>query len=89
MYTDGSKSLETGKTGFGVFVPELGISMKKRTTDHLAIFTVELMAIIAALYWIEECGMKKVIMCSDSSSYFWVLFFFFFFGVCVCMLSGR
>ncbi len=54
--------------GFGVFVPELGISMKKITTDHLAIFTVELMARIAALYWIEESGMKKVIICSDSSS---------------------
>ncbi len=25
VYTDVSKSLETGKTGFGVFVPELGI----------------------------------------------------------------
>ncbi len=55
------------ETGFGVFVPELGISMKKRTTDHLAIYTVELMAIIAALYSIEESGTEKVI-CSDSSS---------------------
>ncbi len=42
--------------------------MKKTTTDHLAISTVELMAIIAALYWIEESGTKKVIICSDSSS---------------------
>ncbi len=61
-------SMETGKMGFGVFVPELGISMKKTTTDHLSISTVELMAIIAALYWIEERGTKKVIICSDSSS---------------------
>lgn len=68
VYTDGSKSLETGKTGFGVFVPELGILMKKRTTDHLAIYTVEFMPRIAALYWIEESGMKKVIIFSDSSS---------------------
>ncbi len=37
-------------------------SMKKTTTDHLAIYTVELMAIIAALYWIEESGTKKVII---------------------------
>ncbi len=61
-------SMETGKMGFGVFIPELGISMKKTTTDHLSISTVELMAIIAALYWIEERGTKKVIICSDSSS---------------------
>ncbi len=27
VYTDGSKSMETGKMGFGVFVPELGISI--------------------------------------------------------------
>ncbi len=47
--------------GFGVFVPELGISMKKRTTDHLAIYTV-LMSIIAALdrgKWHEESYMFR------------------------------
>ncbi len=29
--------------------------MKRRTTDHLyTIYTVDLMAVITALYWIEE-----------------------------------
>lgn len=68
IYTDGSKKMDTGKTGFGVFIPEVGVSIKKRTTDHLSIYTVELMAIITALYWIEESGLKKAVICSDSSS---------------------
>lgn len=68
MYTDRSKSLDTEGPVL-VF-----LERSERTTDHLAIYTVELMAIIAVLYWTEESGLKKVVICVYKV--FFILFYF-------------
>lgn len=47
--------------------PSLNVFVK-RTSDDLSVYTVEMMAIVTALQWIEDLEMKKVILCSDSSS---------------------
>lgn len=67
IYTDGSKD-PTGRTSYAFTIPSLQISNNRRTTDHLAVYTVELVAIVSALNWIELANISKVIVCSDSSS---------------------
>lgn len=64
--TDGSKVPNTGKTGAAVYIPHFQKSILKRTLDHLAVYTVELLAILLALTWIEEVGPNQYIICSDS-----------------------
>ncbi len=66
--TDGSKDPNTGRTGFAFSIPSLNISVNRRTSDNLSIYTVEMMAIATALQWIEETQIKKVIICTDSCS---------------------
>uniref|UniRef100_A0A8C2BUC3 Reverse transcriptase domain-containing protein n=1 Tax=Cyprinus carpio TaxID=7962 RepID=A0A8C2BUC3_CYPCA len=67
IYTDASKDSE-GKTGIGVYIPESEIYIKKRTTDHLSIYTAEMVAIIIALQWLEEARLPKSVICTDSMS---------------------
>ncbi len=38
----------------------------KRLSNYLAIYTVELVAIMVALQWIEDVRPDRVIICSDS-----------------------
>ncbi len=66
VYTDGSKDPNTRRTGFAFSIPSLNISVNRRTSDHLSVYTVEMMAI--ALQWIEETQIKKVLLCTDSCS---------------------
>ncbi len=40
--------------------------MAKRLSDHLSVFTTELLAIILALQWIEEVQPERTVICSDS-----------------------
>ncbi len=68
VYTDGSKDPNTGRTGFAFSIPSLNISVNRSTSDHLSVYTVEMMAIATALQWIEETQIKKVILCTDSCS---------------------
>lgn len=68
VYTDGSKVPYTGSTGFAFSIPTLQVSVKRRTSDHLSVYTVEMMAIATALQWIEESQIKEVIICTDSCS---------------------
>lgn len=68
VFTDGSKDPNTGRTGFAFSVPTMQVSVKRRTSDHLSVFTVEMMAIVSALQWVEESRFKKVVLCSDSCS---------------------
>ena len=68
VYTDGSKDPSTGTTGFAFNIPALEVSVKRRTSDNVSVFTVEMMAIATALQWIEELRVKKVILCTDSCS---------------------
>ena len=66
IFTDGSKDPDTGRTEAAVHIPQFNVSIIKRTSDHLAVFTVELLAILLALWWIEEGRSSRCIICSDS-----------------------
>lgn len=66
VYTDGSKDPDTGRTGAAVYVPGFDTSLKQRTPDNLAIYSVELLAIVIALIWTEDFKPNKFVICSDS-----------------------
>lgn len=66
VFTDGSKDPETGRTGAAMYIPANKIGIKKRTPDHLSVYTVELIAILIALQWVEENNEGKVVIASDS-----------------------
>lgn len=64
IYTDGSKDPNSGRTGYAFTIPaQLVISTSRRTSDHVEVYTVELLA--TALKQVEQV---KLILCSDSSS---------------------
>ncbi len=42
--------------------------MSKRTSDHISVFTAELIAILLALQWIEVIQPTKAVICTDSLS---------------------
>lgn len=50
-----TKDPETGRTGAAVYIPWNKVSIKTRCTDHLI-----------ALQWIEEHGIDKAVIASDS-----------------------
>ncbi len=62
IFTDGSKEPESGRTA-AVYIK---IKMAKRLSDHLSVFTTELLAIVLALQWIEEVQPERTVICSDS-----------------------
>lgn len=64
VFTDGSKEPESGKTA-AVFIPTSKIKISKRVSNHVSVFTMELLSIIIALQWIEEVQPSSV-MCTDS-----------------------
>ena len=66
IYTDGSKDPRTGRTGSAFVVQECDVRVRKRITDHLAVYTAEMMAILLALQWVEEVKPASVVICSDS-----------------------
>jgi len=49
IYTDGSKDPKTGITGVGIYIPDFKISITKRLTSKLSIYSVEMIAIIIGL----------------------------------------
>lgn len=66
IYTDGLKDPLTGciESAFGV--PDQGVKVTKSTTDHLAVYTVEMQVVLLALQWVEEVRPDRVVICSDS-----------------------
>ncbi len=52
VYTDGSKDPNTGIS------VSLNISVNRRTSDHVSVYTVEMMAIATALQCIEETQIR-------------------------------
>ncbi len=68
IYTDGSKDPDSGKTAVAVYIPLFKIKMSKITSDHISVFTAELIAILLALQWIEEIQPTKAVICTDSLS---------------------
>lgn len=49
-------------------VPGRGIEINRRTTNNLAVYTVEMVAILIALQWVEKSKIGKIIICTDSAS---------------------
>lgn len=68
VFTDGSKDPGTGRTGFAFRIPTMDVYVKRRTSDHLSVYTVEMLAIASALQWAEESQIREVVLCSDSCS---------------------
>ena len=68
VYTDGAKKPETGVTGYGVTIPVKRIGINRRTSNKLGISTVEMLAVLVALRWVEKTKQDKVLICSDSTS---------------------
>jgi len=45
IYTDGSKNIETGRTGIAFYVPEFKVRKPGRITDGTSVYTAEMTAI--------------------------------------------
>ena len=67
MYTDGSKSKEEC-VGVGIYIPDFKISISKRASDQLSVYTAEMLAVIIGLQWVEEVRPDRVVMCTESLS---------------------
>ena len=61
IYTDGSKNKEEC-VGVGVYIPEFKISISKRASDQLSVYTAEMLAVIIGLQWVEEVRPDRVVM---------------------------
>ncbi len=74
VFTDESNDPKNGLTGFAFTIPELKISNKESISDHLTVFTVELLASLMVLQWVELIKIVKVMICSDSLSSLTILY---------------
>jgi ribonuclease HI len=54
LLTDGSRD------------PECDVQIRRRLTDELSVYSVELFAIIVALQWVEDVQPVRIIVCLDS-----------------------
>lgn len=54
VYTDVLKDPNSGRTVPTVYIPQFEKTIKQRTLDHLTVYTVELLAILLTLAWIED-----------------------------------
>ncbi|XP_030285229.1 uncharacterized protein LOC115588649 [Sparus aurata] len=68
IYTDGSKDHESGRVAVGISIPEIGYKKGYRISDHMSVFTAEMVAVLWALRWIEENKQGNSIICSDSAA---------------------
>lgn len=68
IYTDGSRNPDSKRVGFGMYVPDVNLCQSRRLTDGTSIFSAELVALLWALWWVEEGGWKDVVICTDSLS---------------------
>ncbi len=48
--------------------PHVQICQSRRLPDGISIFTAELVTLLWALWWVEERGLGKIILCTDSLS---------------------
>lgn len=49
IFTDGSKNPDTGHTAAAVYIPHFKYSIEKRITDHVSVYTAEMIGILMAL----------------------------------------
>ena len=66
IFTDGSKDPVKGRAGAAVCIPVSDTWIKKRVSDHVSVYTTELLAVILALQWIEEKEILSTVVASDS-----------------------
>ena len=64
MYTEGSKNKEEC-VGVGIYIPDFKISISKRASDQLSVYTAEMLAVIIGLQWVEEVRPDRVVVCTD------------------------
>lgn len=65
VYTDGSRNPGTRRVGFGMYIPHVHICQSRRLPDGISILTAELVALLWALWWVEEGGLEQVVLCTD------------------------
>lgn len=70
LFRDGSKDPESGHIGAAVYIPNINVGFKKRTTDNLSVYNAELLAIVMSLEWIEKHNGQKYVIASDSMAAF-------------------
>ena len=51
-----------------VYIPDFKISISKRASDQLSVYTAEMLAVIIGLQWVEEVRPDRVVICTDSLS---------------------
>ena len=68
IYTDGSKERESGKVAVGISIPEIGYRIGHRVSDHMSVFTAEMVAVLWALRWVEDNQQGYSTICSDSAA---------------------
>lgn len=68
IYTDGSKDPKSGKTAAAFYDTESQEGCGYRCTDHISIFTAELIAIREAVDQIKQQQYKQTVILSDSLS---------------------
>lgn len=68
IFTDGSKDPMKGCVGAAVCVPSTGLSIKKRISNNLSVYTTELVTILLALQWIKANSPINPVVASDSYS---------------------
>lgn len=69
LYTDGSKDPSTA--GAAVNIPFNGVGFKKRLSDHLAVYSAEMIAVALAINWLLinwREGVNKAVIASDSQA---------------------
>ena len=67
-FTDGAREPESGKAGFGVYITQLDLRISQRITNERSVFTTELLAMLWALWWIEDVKISETLICSDSAA---------------------
>jgi len=68
IFTDGSRDPVSRRAGFGVYVAQLNLWSGLRITDGSSVFATELLAILWALWWVEDVKPDRVLICSDSAA---------------------
>ncbi len=56
VYKDGAEKPETKVTGLSVVVLSKGIGINRITSNTLGVYTVEMLAILIAVRWVEKTG---------------------------------
>ena len=62
IYTDGSKDIQNGHCGSGIYIPEFDQTYGYRLSNFLSVYSVEMTGIITAFRWIEEVKPLKSVM---------------------------